>query len=424
MDDQQLPTSPEQVNFPSAFQKPSKKAKKRFSWPKTRFFVLGSLLTKVSRRNVLDTSPVDVSLPRFFKATLRWGGKRTHQVGLHFENQFKNRLVDWLLWKRGALGRPAVHASLFGLVILGLVGGGVIGGNSIVSGSYPGVPQSPLLQVSDEDRGAAGQVLAAEINPITIISDKPRDKAIEYVVESGDTVSTIAEKFGVTTETVLWENNLREGSLLSVGNTIQILPVSGVAHTVKSGETIYSVAKAHQAEAQAILDFPFNDVGEDLALKVGQVLIVPNGAPTPSAPKPRPVQYLARDQADQKPVSGSGQFLWPASGQLSQYYSWYHPADDISNLGGGPIIAADGGKVIVAGWPDNSGYGNRVIIDHGNGFTTLYAHMSRIDVGVGDYVSRGQRIGMMGSTGRSTGTHLHFEIRKNGAVQNPLSYLP
>ncbi len=424
MDDQQLPTDQPQINFPSVFQKPPRKVKRRFSWPKTRFFVLGSLLTKVRRRNVLDTSPVDVSLPRFVKVTLKWFARRTHQTGLHFENQFKNRVVDWLLWKRGALGRPAVHASLFGLVILGLVGGGVIGGNSIVSGSYPGVPQSPLLQVSDEYRGAQGQVLAAEINPITIISDKPRDKVLEYTVEKGDTVSTIAEKFGVTTETILWENNLKESSFLTVGDTIRVLPVSGVAHTVKKGETIYTVAKAHQAEAQAILDFPFNDVSEDLNIKVGQVIIVPNGAPTPSAPKPRPVQYLARDQANQSPVSGSGQFLWPASGQIAQYFSWYHPADDISNLGGGPIIAADGGKVIIAGWPDNSGYGNRVVIDHGNGFTTLYAHLSRIDVGVGDYVSRGQGIGMMGSTGRSTGTHLHFEIHKGGAAQNPLSYLP
>lgn len=388
------------------------------------FGPLGRIFHHHRRGDGLQVAAVNRSPVRFIVVLFSWGGKRIHATGLHFEHRFKNPIVGWLLWRRGALGRPAVHASIIGLVAVGMIGGGVVGGTSIVSGSYPGVPQSPLLQVSQEDREAQGQVLAAEIKPITIISDKPRDKIIEYKVESGDTASSIGEKFGLTTETVLWENSLSAGQLLTVGDTLRILPVSGVAHTVKGGDTIYSVAKVHQAAAQAILDFPFNDVGEDLALKVGQVLIVPNGAPTPVVPRPRPVQYIARSQVDQAPIAALGQFIWPASGEISQYFAWYHPADDISNLGGGPILAADGGQVVTAGWPDNSGYGNRVIIDHGNGFVTLYAHLSKIYVGVGQYVARGEQIGQMGSTGRSTGTHLHFEVHRNGAAVNPLSYLP
>jgi murein DD-endopeptidase MepM/ murein hydrolase activator NlpD len=122
-------------------------------------------------------------------------------------------------------------------------------------------------------------------------------------------------------------------------------------------------------------------------------------------------------------ITGSGQFAWPASGQISQGYSWYHKAIDIANAASPDILASDDGQVIVVGWPAPAAYGNRVIIDHGNGYTTLYAHLSQIYVSAGQQVSRGQAIGKMGSTGRSTGTHLHFEIRLANAAQNPFNYL-
>ena len=122
-------------------------------------------------------------------------------------------------------------------------------------------------------------------------------------------------------------------------------------------------------------------------------------------------------------VAASGNFVWPASGGISQgYIPGIHRAIDISNRGGGPILAGDSGTVTAAGW-DSSGYGNRITIDHGNGFVTLYAHMSALQVSVGQTVEKGAVIGQMGSTGRSTGTHLHFEIRSGGALLNPLSFL-
>ena len=108
---------------------------------------------------------------------------------------------------------------------------------------------------------------------------------------------------------------------------------------------------------------------------------------------------------------------------MAQYFSWYHPALDISNLGGGAIRVSDSGTVVIAGWPDSGGYGNRIQVDHGNGYTTLYAHLSGIYVSPGQKVSKGDVIGAMGSTGRSSGVHLHFEVRRDGTALNPLSIL-
>ena len=122
-------------------------------------------------------------------------------------------------------------------------------------------------------------------------------------------------------------------------------------------------------------------------------------------------------------MSATGNFVWPAAGRITQGYKFYHKAIDIANGGGGNILAADSGTVIVAGWMDNAGYGNRIIIDHGNGYLTLYAHLSLVQVKVGQTVNPGDVIGQMGSTGRSTGTHLHFEIRKGGVLESPLNYL-
>jgi len=341
------------------------------------------------------------------------------RLGLNFE-KLKDFVVDVLMVRRGANTSLFVHLSILVIALSVLAGGGVFSSNSVVSGSYPGVPTNPLVAGASVEATGSG-VITSTITPITIISEKPRDKTIEYEVAAGETVSSIAEEYGVSENTILWENDLTSTSQIKEGQKLAILPVSGVAHKVQSGDTIYSVAKKYQANAQAILDFPFNDVGDDFQLSTGQLLIVPDGAP-PEKPKPAPTQYLAQQNI---PVGdlGSGQFVWPASGGMAQYFSWYHPGIDISNLGGGPIHASDSGTVTVAGWPDNYGYGNRVIIDHGNGYTTLYAHMSAVYVSPGQTVSKGDVLGAMGSTGRSTGVHLHLEIRKDGTALNPLSIL-
>jgi LysM repeat protein len=338
--------------------------------------------------------------------------KKIKILCLHFESA-KNLIVGRLLWKRGMLYRPFTHASILILAFSIFISTAFVKGSSLFATGEGG-----LLGQEDQN-----QIVASYQTPITIISEKPRDKIIEYEVLGGDTVSGIAEKFAISVETIKWANDMSDIDEIYPGDKLKILPVSGIAHSVVGGDTIYSVAKKYQAEAQAILDFPFNEIGDNLALKIGQILIVPDGAP-PQKSKPPPTQYLAKVNIPQGPISAIGKFLWPAFGQqISQYFSWYHPGIDISNLSGGPVRAADGGKVIVSGWPDAQGYGRRIIIDHGNGYTTLYAHLSSVQVSVGQYVSRGQTIGMMGSTGRSTGVHLHLEIRKNGTALNPLSLL-
>lgn len=330
----------------------------------------------------------------------------------HFE-LFKSFIVDKLLWKRGLLHRPFTHASLLGIAFVVLVSAAIFKGATLFATSF---------EMDGNVQGEQTQISVTYTNPITIISEKPRDEIIEYEVKGGDTVSGVAQEFGVTVDTIRWANNLEDADDIHPGDKLKILPVAGVAHTVQSGDTIFSVAKKYRAEPQAILDFPFNDVGDDFALRIGQVLIIPDGAP-PEKPKPPPVQYLARINVPSEETSASGLFRWPASGYIGQYFSYYHKGIDIVNSSSPDVVSADAGKVVVSGWPDSSGFGRRVVIDHGNGYSTLYAHLASNYVGVGEYVSKGQRIGRMGTTGRSTGIHLHLEIYRNGAALNPLSLL-
>jgi len=367
----------------------------------------------------MDHDPIYKEFFAYLAALGSYLTSRLCSAGLNFE-EVKNFVVDILLIRRGANTSLFVHASILGLATAVLVAGGVLSSTSVISGSYPGVPVNPLVAgASDEAVGSS--VISSEITPVTIISEKPRDKTVEREVKSGETVSSIAQEWGVSADTILWENGLTSAENIKVGQKLKILPVSGISYEVASGDTIYSVAKQYRASAQAIIDFPFNDIGDDFQLKTGQVLVVPDGAP-PEKPKPAPTQYLARENI---PIAdlGMGRFGWPATGDLAQYFSWYHPGIDISNLGGGPIRASDAGTVVVAGWPDSHGYGNRVEINHGNGYLTRYAHMSAIYVSVGQKIARGDVIGMMGSTGRSTGIHLHLEIRKDGVALNPLGVL-
>jgi murein DD-endopeptidase MepM/ murein hydrolase activator NlpD len=258
----------------------------------------------------------------------------------------------------------------------------------------------------------------------TLISDKPHAEILNYTVQPGDTVSKIAKKFGISTDTIRWENKLTSIKAIKPGQTLRILPVTGIAHRVSHGETVYSIAKRYNVSPQGIVDWPFNSFANDetFALAVGQILIVPDGV-MPKAKPWEPRRYFAQKTPGTGTLAGTGQFVWPTEGNISQRYRWYHKAIDIANRAAPDVVAADSGTVIVTGWPSPWAYGNRIMIDHGNGFITLYAHLSRIYVSVGQKVSQGQVIGRMGSTGRSTGTHLHFEIRKGRIATNPLNYL-
>lgn len=350
--------------------------------------------------------------------------------GIHVERG-KNGVVDVLLERRGVLQKNVWHGSMIGLSAFGMLTAGVFGNQTALTSSFPGATASdPRFADSYSPVGSDDPVLNSLNDTRTTISQKPRSEIIDYTVQDGDTLSSIADKFNISTDTIKWANNLTDDTIRP-GDVLKILPVSGVAHTVKSGDTLQSVAKIYNADSQSILDFPFNDIPNDFQLKIGQVLIVPDGVPPAEqntqhgTPKPAP-KYLAQSPNSNAPsfnAPGGASFIWPTVGALTQYFSWYHPGLDIANNSAPGIVASDAGVVRVAGWLDSYGYGNRVVIDHGNGYTTLYAHMSNIYVTVGQIISKGQVIGQMGSTGRSTGTHCHFEIRYKGIAVNPLSIL-
>ena len=361
---------------------------------------------------------------------LIWYSRRKIRYFASKFEELKNFLVEVLMKKRGEHQKRFWHGAMLGLLLVGILTSGILGGRSIISSSYPGIGgPDPRFAESFEPfpKGVLWDPLSGQTgNTKTFVSQKPRSENVEYKVESGDTLSSIAKKFDVSQDTIKWANDLLNENQLKPGQTLKILPVSGVSHIVKSGDSLESVAKKYSANSQAIVDFPFNDVPDDFSLKVGQLLIIPDGSPPEiKAPKPKPQpQFLAQGPGSPAFSAPYGaQFIWPAGGQLTQYFAWYHPGIDIANRSAPGIAASDGGVVTVAGWPDGYGYGNRVVVDHGNGYTSLYAHLSNIYVSVGETVSRGQLIGQMGSTGRSTGIHLHLEIHYKGAALNPLVIL-
>jgi murein DD-endopeptidase MepM/ murein hydrolase activator NlpD len=355
--------------------------------------------------------------------------RKTQAAALHIE-KVKNNSVDVLMHKRGKLQKYVWHTSMVGLASVGFLSSSTFGGNTIVASTFPGViSQDPQnTQTYDPQAGGSDGNLGSLIDFKTSVSDKPRSEIINYEVKSGETLSQIAQKFSIDVETIKWANDLSSDSV-KPGQTLKILPVAGVAHTVKSGDTLQTVAKKYQADAQAILDYPFNDIPDDFKLTVGQVIIVPDGTPPEVAtPKPKAVpQYLAQGSGNAGPsysAPNGGSFILPAPFvQFGNTFSWWHPGTDFANPSSPPVKASDGGTVVVAGWPDNYGYGNRVVIDHGNGYQTLYAHLANIYVSPGQKVGKGQVIGQMGNTGRSTGTHLHFEIHFKGVALNPMAIL-
>ncbi|MCX6705362.1 MAG: M23 family metallopeptidase, partial [Candidatus Woesebacteria bacterium] len=268
----------------------------------------------------------------------------------------------------------------------------------LIAQEFPGKSVNPWSVM------VAPAVLSASTDDPAIdtqISSKVRDSIIDYKVQDGDTIASIANKFGVSAATIRWQNNFT-GDKIKIGQTLKILPITGIAHTVAKGDTVYSIAKKYDADSQAIVDFPFNTFTNDetFELAIGQIVIVPDGVMPAPAIAPRARQVTP----DAGSVTASGQFVWPTAGTITQRFSWYHPGIDIANRGLPLDIAADSGRVIYAGW-DSAGYGNMVLIDHGNGFKTRYAHLSQIMVISGQNIGRGQAIGKMGSTGHSTGPH-------------------
>lgn len=278
----------------------------------------------------------------------------------------------------------------------------------------------------------------------TVFPERPRMEVISYEVQQGDTVFGIAENYNLEPESILWGNydTLQDDPhRLAPGQELNIPPVDGTLYTWHEGDGLRGVANFFGVEPEDILQWPGNNLepGIDPAevqLESGTMLIVPGGtrelvtwsAPRITRSNPAVAKILGPGACGSivDGAVGGGTFLWPASSTyLSGYgFSSIHPAIDIAGDTGNAIFASDAGVVVYSGWND-WGYGYVVVLDHGNGWQSLYAHLSQINVGCGQSVAQGAVIAAMGSTGNSSGPHLHFEMMHDeyGKV-NPLNFLP
>ena len=274
-----------------------------------------------------------------------------------------------------------------------------------------------------------------------------RDKVIQYTVESGDSIFSIAEKFNLKPQTILWGNRYLLGDdphFILPGQELNILPVDGVYHKWSAGEGLNGVASFYGVTPEEIINWPENELDPDEIgdyanpnIPPDKMLVIPGGegvftdwrTPRISREEPATAKHLGPGACTghYDGVTGSLTFLWPT---VERYLSGYdyspetnHYGIDIAGRLGNPIFAADHGVIVYAGWNDY-GYGEMIVIDHGSGWQTLYAHLSQINVGCGQEVFQGDTIGLMGSTGKSTGPHLHFEMRSDeyGRV-NPWDFL-
>jgi LysM repeat protein len=250
------------------------------------------------------------------------------------------------------------------------------------------------------------QALLPDVGPAGTLADMQQsnsDQLSIYVVREGDSLSQIAQMFNVSVNTIIWSNDIKRGDLISPGQTLVILPVNGVRHTVKSGETLASIVKKYDGYMEEVLHY--NGYSEDQTLAVGDVVVIPGGKI--EAPTYTSATRVVRGGGP----TYSGYYMRPVTGVRSQGLHGYN-AVDIAAPVGTPVVASAAGQVMIArnsGW--NGGYGRYIVIKHPNGTQTLYAHHSSVIVSSGQSVVQGQVIGYVGSTGRSTGPHLHFEVR-------------
>jgi murein DD-endopeptidase MepM/ murein hydrolase activator NlpD len=232
-----------------------------------------------------------------------------------------------------------------------------------------------------------------------------------YVVQDGDTASGIAERYGLDVDTLRWSNpDLEENpDYLRLGMELLILPVRGVYHQVSAGDTIDALATRYGVAITDIVAYPLNALQGGDKLTAGRWLVVPFGSKETSRPHPD--------------AAAGYDFAWPIVGYVTQLYSAGHPAVDIGAPYGSAVYAARAGVVVYATWAE-TGYGYMVLVDHGGGYATVYSHLKGAWVSAGQSVARGQLIGEVGSTGNSTGPHVHFEIRVGGVRSNPIGFLP
>jgi len=300
--------------------------------------------------------------------------------------------------------------------------------------STPTEPGSPASLPAATGPGSGVQAIVRHVALKTAIDQTVSYTISHYTIQRGDALFSIAKEYNIKPETLLWANSkvLQDNpDNLRVGLALDVPPTDGVYYQWQEGDTLDSIAKKFKASADDILNWPGNDIDlADPVITPGAYVMVPGGKRelvdwiVPVVARGRSGTSSLGSASCDGPL-GTGGFIWPAgSHYLSGYdFSSTHLGIDIAAGSGAPVYASDSGVVVVAGW-NSSGYGNVIMIDHGNGYLTVYGHLNQVNVGLCQGVTQGQVIGQAGSTGNSTGAHLHFEVRRNGGYVNPWNVLP
>lgn len=323
-------------------------------------------------------------------------------------------------WIGALTHRAAGHIILLGLGLVALwatpLAAGQIAGR-VLEEEYESYSAVPIFRASTAET-VFPDVIERPILLETTVVRRPRDDIYAYEVRGNDTLVDIADRFGIGLDTLLWANDIAPDHLLSIGDKLRIPPIDGVIHLVQDGDVLHEIAERFESNPVAIAEY--NRIGLSTSLVRGMELIIPNGIlPQEMRKSSGETQLSQREQ----PVAAFGAFRWPTHGAITQYFYYPgHPGLDIGNRTGTAIVAADAGQVVAAGWSP-IGYGNRIVINHGNGWVSTYNHLSTIAVTVGDFVKAGELIGAMGNTGYSTGPHLHFEVLYHNQFRNPLTLL-
>ncbi len=286
----------------------------------------------------------------------------------------------------------------------------------------PLAPKSTGTSTSDFKNGSKaiasvsqGMALTNENSAFSSeFKDITSDQISLYTVRKGDKLEQIAKMFGVNASTILWANDMKKGTELKPDEVLVILPISGIKYVAKKGDTLASIAKMYKSDAFEIARF--NNLEDGAVIAIGDEVIIPDAEGSLTEAENKKLAETQKKTSVKKIVTGkvdtSGYFARPVIGGVRTQGIHGYNGVDLASSYGAPILAAASGRVVVSkvgGW--GGGYGNYVVIQHGNGTQTLYAHMSEVLVQNGETVSKGQQIGKMGSTGRSTGVHLHFEVR-------------
>ncbi|MEX0749557.1 MAG: M23 family metallopeptidase [Dehalococcoidia bacterium] len=318
--------------------------------------------------------------------------------------------------------------------------------------------------ISAEQQEVAAQINAFNATPTAIAAASSEDAVVRaaavapppdlppyqvYEVQEGDTVGSIGERFGISPTYIIANNaEIQDSDFLVLGQSILIPAGDGILHEVRYGETLSDIASRYDVDVEVIVEFHSNGIGSADAITEAQLVYVPGGVPLPAAPPEaepipddaEPIEAPTAVPNDGSSGDGGGSagevvtgppsssgLIWPFYGNISSYYSGGHPLgidiDGFNNPNGG-VVAATSGTVIFAGGNACCSYGLYVVVMSDDGIETLYAHLASISVSQGESVGQGEVIGTVGSTGYSTGTHLHFEVIDNGVRVNPINYLP